>query len=572
MTLNKLGISKRIKSLGINNCVYAVLFIACFAFVLYKCQFGFGDKDESFYLTIPLRLCQGDGLFTDEFHLSQMSSVFIYPLMKLYFWLFNDTEGIILTFRYIFTVLHAITAIFLYFRLKNISRSAAFVSLVYLLFTPFGIMALSYNSMGLAFLVIASVLIYTANDAPWTFYFAGLFLAGAVLCCPFLVLLYFYYFILCMYKAFKSKNENILKSSSVRNFGFLTLGCFSLAVVFLAFVLSRASISEIINSLPLIFSDPEHPSRSIVTIIYQYIRFFLHNRWSAGILCVAFILFLPMKFWKKDPKHMRIFLLIGVLLTSIYLALIFLTGFYLNFLIFPFIIVGAFSYLLFPKDNRKEFWCFYLPGIIYGFCMICSSNQGFYVISTASFVSFVGSTIMFIRTSGKLLEQTTIKFNIAYKSLITLFLCFGFIAVGAGRFFSSFADANELWRMNSKIEVGANKGIYTTQEKKSYYTSLYDGTEFVRSYDGDSVLYISNNTWLYLDDTKKNASFSAWISGINDTSSDRLIQYYGLDEERLPDIVYCSIEDYKTEYSIFDYLMKKNYKISMTDTACIFIK
>ena len=55
----------------------------------------------------------------------------------------------------------------------------------------FGIMALSYNSMGILLLLSACVLVATADPkrraAPLL---AGLFFAGAVLCCPYLLLLY----------------------------------------------------------------------------------------------------------------------------------------------------------------------------------------------------------------------------------------------------------------------------------------------------------------------------------------------------------------------------------------------
>ena len=126
--------------------------------------------------------------------------------------------------------------------------------------------------------------------------------------------------------------------------------------------------------------------------------------------------------------------------------------------------------------------------------------------------------------------------------------------------------------MNDRISVGANKGIYTTQEYEENYTSLYNDVEFVRNYAGDSVLYTSRNTWFYLEDQKKNASFSAWTSGVNETSSNRLVQYYELDKQRLPDIVYCSTEDYNSEYSIFAYLAENAYKLNITDAAYIYVK
>lgn len=42
----------------------AMLPVAVMVFA--KCKYGIGNWDESFYLTVPYRLCQGDRLFLNE--------------------------------------------------------------------------------------------------------------------------------------------------------------------------------------------------------------------------------------------------------------------------------------------------------------------------------------------------------------------------------------------------------------------------------------------------------------------------------------------------------------------------
>ena len=64
--------------------IFICLFIAALAFMLWKCRFGLGGSDEAFYLTIPHRLCLGDELFRDEWHLSQLSAFFTLPFVSLY--------------------------------------------------------------------------------------------------------------------------------------------------------------------------------------------------------------------------------------------------------------------------------------------------------------------------------------------------------------------------------------------------------------------------------------------------------------------------------------------------------
>ena len=63
---------------------WSITFLGVLLILLYKCQFGFADKDEAFYLSIPIRLVQGDSLLGQEWHVSALSSVLLYPFVKIY--------------------------------------------------------------------------------------------------------------------------------------------------------------------------------------------------------------------------------------------------------------------------------------------------------------------------------------------------------------------------------------------------------------------------------------------------------------------------------------------------------
>lgn len=52
----------RLKSKWGRTCsrvAFALAFVGACVFILWKCPYGFGNQDESFYRTIPLRLCAG---------------------------------------------------------------------------------------------------------------------------------------------------------------------------------------------------------------------------------------------------------------------------------------------------------------------------------------------------------------------------------------------------------------------------------------------------------------------------------------------------------------------------------
>ena len=88
----------------------------------------------------------------------------------------------------------------------------------------------------------------------------------------------------------------------------------------------------------------------------------------------------------------------------------------------------------------------------------------------------------------------------------------------------------------------------------------------------DKVLFLSKNTWLYLSAEKENASYSAWLSGVNDHTLYRLEQYYQMFPEKTPEIVFFD-RDYVSyiprfealgyqksneETSEYAYIMRKN--------------
>ncbi len=93
--------------------LFGVFFAGTVCFLLWKCQYGYANIDEAFYLTIPYRMIQGDGLILHEWHLSQLSGLLLYPAVSLYLLIIGGTEGILFHFRILFTLCWAAGAVFL---------------------------------------------------------------------------------------------------------------------------------------------------------------------------------------------------------------------------------------------------------------------------------------------------------------------------------------------------------------------------------------------------------------------------------------------------------------------------
>lgn len=86
---------------------------------IYRLPLGGAGNDEAFYLTIPQRLLQGDGLISDEWHGSQLYCFYTAPVLFLRNLIFPTNNGIIVQYRYIYLFIHAFVAIGIYLRLRK---------------------------------------------------------------------------------------------------------------------------------------------------------------------------------------------------------------------------------------------------------------------------------------------------------------------------------------------------------------------------------------------------------------------------------------------------------------------
>ena len=135
-----------------------ILFIVlmCFGVILsiWKLRYGFGGSDEAFYLTVPHRLSLGDALFSDEWHVSQLSGFLLIPFVSLFRMITGSTDGIMIAARVLYLVLHTGAAVLIYTRLRKYGIISVFGCVLYFIYTPYNIMALSYNTMGIELLLV----------------------------------------------------------------------------------------------------------------------------------------------------------------------------------------------------------------------------------------------------------------------------------------------------------------------------------------------------------------------------------------------------------------------------------
>ncbi len=522
--------------------LYAVCFACLWVFLFWKCRIGYGNIDEALYLTVPYRLLKwGDGLLVHEWHEFQISTFPMLPATLLYNRLFPGTERIILNFRLIYTFLWGCSALFFYHRLKRYSKpGASTASLAFMIYAPYGIMAFSYNSMGILFLLNSGIIGMTAVRYKKVQYvISGIFLAGAILCCPYLLALYIL-FTMTALAAFLRKQSRELQTYWL----FATLGAFLLFVIFCAFLLSRAAPQELLRSIPIVLDDVEHPDRSPVGKTFQYFSSIWHaSPVSPFIILLAIGACIISRIRRKSTDLCLSVLCLGII---VWLLTLTIRRAHINYLMLPVCLAGFFCRI---NSNNKSihqiFRWIWIPGLIYTFCLNYSSNQGLYALTNAATVGAFASILIiaiFLRNSS---AASRTRRMILTGSVLLMFM----VQIG-GELYLRYENVfweNGVSDQTVSPDTGPEKDILMTEYHLEAYNRVLSETEPLRTDpDIERVLFFTLDPVLYLSTEKAFGSFSSWLPGISRRTFDRLMLYYELNPDKIPDAVYLPREN--TEY------------------------
>jgi len=544
----------RMKSRRIQDLLFFVTLIIAGAFLLWKCQFGIGNNDEAFYLTIPHRLLQGDALFRHEWHLSQMAGFLLLPVYTVVRWMNGGMEGIVLAMRYAAILVQCIAAVYMYGRMRSYSWLGALCStLSFLLYIPFSIMALSYNSMGILFLLIACLLqLPCKKREKISRFLSGISFAAAVLCCPYLAVLFIGYVFAAFFVFFHLKGKRkLLAKPFLQSFFAFTAGVSILAVAFLTFVLSRASVDAILKALPYMLNDPEHPPVAIMHSGFVYLKaIYYATPWSPVIYLVVFLLFVICVLDHGRKKRVAFYFCVSAACTGALMLSHYIHLDYINMMMWPVNVIAPFLWLLSDKKEvRRIFFLFWIPGIAYSFCLNLSSNQEIFAITSAGSVATAG-TILMLGMFVSALRGGSIKSGLKVISVVLgcSILCAQLTAQTDLRYRNVFWESG-IDDQIIKLEEGIQAGLYVSAGRAEEYAEVLEKTERMKLSQGTKVLFLSSNPQLYLISDCEMASYSGWLSGVNEASVSRLKDYYRMNPDKLPEVIYMELRH--AEYSRF---------------------
>lgn len=532
--------------------LFVVLFVLSAAFNIWRAKFGYFSRDESLYLAIPYRMLQGDLLLLHEWDSTQMSAALLYPLLKVYLLLFQTTDGIALNFRYIYVFFHSLTALFIFYSLSRkkdaVSCAAALAaSILYSLSCYHDIMALSYNSMGIGLLTVFCLILYNNRKPKYVYAFAGAVLAGAVLCCPYLVSVYAVYSIAVFFRR-KKKNE---AENAFSGFAWLliTASCLIAALLFFLPLLLSGQLHFLPTTLPKIVTDTTHPHRSFVQIVTGYISsFYRYNSNGKIVMAGSVILWIVLLLDKKRMSHRWAYLIIacGLSLLFSYTYLVMYHSCAEHF--FSCALIGAVAYALTENRNKRMFATVFIPGIIYSVCLYCASNLEIVAIVSAMTVSMIAAIYFLVEVSREMVcrsgeNRRSGVFNTASAVLILASVSIFLFGILEDRMKCVFFDLPPT-ELCAEFRSGTSGGLKSTPERVEEYDRFYESIRPLREIEDGNVLYLTTESRLYLEDQKKCSSFSMWFwtGDPIQYNKQRLEEYWGLFPEKKPDYIYFDKE------------------------------
>ena len=548
------------------DCLFAAGLVLGFFFLLWKSKYGTGAYDEPFYLTIPHRILKGDGMFSEEWNFGQFSAFLMLPVMKFYLLVIGTTEGIILNFRYIYILFQTICTILIYVKLRRKTFGWAAAWCFYL-FCPYDIMALSYNTMGIAFMTITGVLLATAGkNSIKSWCFSGILFAAAVLCNPFLAVIYFLYTLLVAVVWWKerrtgegereketgkrNKKGNGKGNFCIKAWGCITAGAGALAVVFVITVLAGSPVHELLLNIPLLMQDPEHTSRSVFMVGKVYLQSFW-NVYGWFVPVWAVLLFIAYLYRKDEAKRKIGFVLISL---SCILCLIgLLPGIQnnYNFIMVPVAVCGAAAYIMTEDKDTGVFRYLFLFGLVYSFMANYASNQGMHAISMAMVPADVAAVLLigeFTVQKEKTRNRKRAKGTEKTKSVKNAKKAGDIIAVSAAalllvqlgvQIYAKSVHAfweEPVWKLQTRIEEGPLKGTVTTEEKAERYKRLLEDIKTHIRKEGP-VLFVTEDTWCYLYADAQYGTFSSYLSGGFTQAEEKWELYFGAHPDKIPDYI-----------------------------------
>lgn len=522
--------------------IFISLFLLIELILIRRSFYGFNTADEMYFIGTSERIFRGEKILIDEWNpTQQLCSFLLHPIYSLVREIMGTTEGIVMVSRFLYLIFEGVITLFLYLRLQRRGFASFGPVFLFLLFAPFGICAMSYNSIEFGILpVLLAVLSAKMEHSVPEYILCGILMAVIVLANPFAILMYGMYGLLCLLVTLRNRRRGIKTEGALhfKSFLWMTLGAGIILLLFVLFVFRRGTLSEILANVPHIVGDSEHQEGYwYKTKRYFYLCFKNYRFMFCGIGLTYLLTF----FDRKRCEHGVIYMLlasISVIPAMIYYGFI-AEHIPVNYQMLPLAFWCLEAYFVTKKREKRLFYGWYLPAMIFTMIVQYATNTGIVTISVAySLCSCIG--LIF---AADWIKEQKVDAVIHRKLLPGAGILAAGIVIGiqfAGTFYLRMDYAwgdDHLPLLTEKMERGPLKNVYTTPETAGWYEEVLDELDTLELTKEDKLMVVGVAPWIYLYADAECGNYSTWQVHENSTY---IHDYYALHPEKFPNVIYMA--------------------------------
>ena len=538
------------------------------------------DIDESYALTMAVRIVRGDRMFVDLWEPHQMSALLYAPVVFFYRCVTGGLTGILVFMRQAGILVQLLMSIWLYRFLKKECSSplAMVLAFAYFNFTPKHIQSPEFTSLcyWLLMVLLLCLWAYQRNRGKQYPVLAGLAMSALVLCYPTMLVL----FAVCLIWFLTLRRETgeqetypeqiTLQKEKRKAAGLFAGTCVLAGMLFLAFLFIRGGAGEVLCNIPNILSDASHTQNFL-----QLWKHHIVQLWDMLKLTLPLIIILQVGRPVLDKKNRY-----GFAILSILLAVQMVWGIYqfhtivkVNFMVFfpillQLFVIGWYAAVCFPQEREKKaaYRTCLLINLTAVFCIMSASN-----LDAVYSVSFLMPSVLFgflmlkeamlpdVGTEGAKADHTVTECAGAEKRelacrrmgkvVFALVLALFLIQLVTTRIF--------LVRFTSTQRKNLFEGYYQTQtgplagirlgefDYRQYEAKSAALTKYVS--DDDVFLFVGCDMFLY--SALQGAEIGTGNTISTPVFSDQLLHYYEKYPQRIPTVVFVDRE-YAADFSV----------------------
>lgn len=510
-----------------------IIFIIISLFV--KSFYQFPDHDETFILTLTQRIINGDKLFINEWNASQLTGYINLYVFGIYRLFFSNYNYIVIFERIMSLIIWILLSIYIYLISRPfLDKKISFLltSFILLIFSS-TIINIQYNIYSVGSILFTFFTIKYSKNI-FFFVFAGLVFSIGVLAHPLNILFYF----IILFMSLKKFNQYF----TFKEFMKFSILPFIHLIIFLLFLLhNKIDFFAIIQNFKYILSHA-NTNTSFLQIIIKHYKLFS-----------MFFLFIISIFDKNRYKHKKYYIIIqSIFMTVLNLYILKSSFLYKYWYYYNIPLTIYFLQIYFLTESRKKINILYfIFGIIYAVILNFMSDTQIFIIALGLSLSIGFGFEMvndFFKTNTKSFFLNQITLFIITVQLIIISII-GYTKIDFGK--------NQVL-----ITDGPFSGLILNQEKAvKYNNDIKTYKSVINIYDKENKLLIMVDPKLYLLSSNSQIfSYSSFMYfSSNEELADKLNEYYYLNPEKMPNIIYFIKNIRLDENNILDinYIIKK---------------